>query len=326
MMLSRRLALGAAVATLAAPHAARAQSRRFKVGHNNSTDSVLHAAATGFDAALQAASGGRYGLEIVPNSALGSEAEMLKAVSEGTLDATIAPVGTTAALAREVGLLETPYLFRDAAQARGALDGALGQHCAALLRDKGLSVGAWCEVGFRHITANRPVRDPAALRGLKIRVPISEAIMESFRAMGAAADALPFPQLPEALRTGRFEAQENPVNIIVAAQLHRFQSHLSLTGHVYTPAALAMSTEVLEELPQADRAMVLAAMPAGAAASRQLADRMESAGLDQLRAAGMTVVTDVDGAAMRAATAPARERLSAVFGAESVRRMTGLVS
>lgn len=326
MRLSRRAAFGTAAMLFAAPRVARAQSRRFRLGHNNSTDSVLHAAAMGFDAALKAATDGRYGLEIVPNSALGSEAEMLKAVTEGTLDMTIAPVGTTAALVREVGLLETPYLFRDAAQARTALDGALGQHCSALLRDKGLVVGAWGEVGFRHITANRPIRDPSALRGLRIRVPLSEAIMESFRAMGAAAEALPFPQLPEALRTGRFEAQENPVNIIVAAQLQRFQSHLSLTGHVYTPAAMAVSNEVLEEVPAADRALILAAMPAGAVASRQLADRMESAGLDQLRASGMTVVTDVDGAAMRAATAPARERLSAVFGADSVRRMTGLVS
>lgn len=326
MLLSRRLVLAAGTAVLAAPRVARAQSRRFRLGHNNSTDSVLQAAATGFDAALKAASGGRYELEIVPNSALGTEAEMLKAVAEGTLDATVTPVGTTAALAKEVGLLETPYLFRDAAQARGALDGPLGQHCTALLREKGLSVGAWGEVGIRHITANRPIRNPTELRGLKIRVPLSEAIMESFRAMGAAADALPFPQLPEALRTGRFEAQENPVNIIVSGQLHRFQSHISLTGHVYTPSAMAMSTEVLEELPAADQAMMLAAMQAGAVASRQLADRMETTGLDLLRAAGMTVVTDIDGAAMRAATAPARERLSAVFGADSVRRMTGLVS
>ncbi len=326
MPASRRTALLTGLALLTTPHVARAQARRLRIGHNNSTDSVLQAAATGFDAALKAATGGRYELEIVPNSALGSEAEMLKAVAEGTLDMTIAPVGTTASLVKEVGLLETPFLFRDAAHARASLDGPLGRHCATLLGEKGITVGAWSEVGFRHVTANRPVRGPADLRGLKIRVPISEAIMESLRSMGAAADTLPFPQLPEALRTGRFEAQENPISIILAAQLNRHQSHLSLTGHVYTPAAIAISTEVLEELPAADRALLLAAAPAGAIASRVAGDAIERDGLERLRGAGMTIVTDVDHAALRQATGPARDRLAVVFGADSVRRITTLAA
>ena len=150
--------------------------------------------------------------------------------------------------------------------------------------------------------------------------------MESLRSMGAAADALPFPQLPEALRTGRFEAQENPISIILAAQLNRHQSHLSLTGHVYTPAAIAISTEVLEELPAADRALLLAAPPAGAIASRVAGDAIERDGLERLRGAGMTIVTDVDHAALRQATGPARDRLAVVFGADSVRRITTLAA
>jgi tripartite ATP-independent transporter DctP family solute receptor len=326
MHLRRRTVIAATLASLATPHVARASARQFRLGHNNSTDSVLHAAAVGFDRALRETSDGRLSLDILPNSALGSEAQMLQAVADGTLDATIAPTGTTAALVKDVGLLEMPYLFRDAGHARTALDGALGRHCAEALAGKGITVVAFSEVGIRHITANKPIRSIAELRGLKIRVPVSPAIMVSFRAMGAAADALAFPQLPEALRTGRFDAQENPVNIIVAARLNQFQSHLSLTGHVYTPAAIAVSNDVMEELTPADRALVLAAGQPGAAAARRLADRMEDEGLGLLRSAGMTVVTEIDQAGLRAAAAASRDQLAGEFGADAVRRIAALAA
>lgn len=327
MIVRRRSALALPLAILAAPHVAGAQAaRRLKLGHNNSVTSSLHAGAVRFAELLAAESSGRLQIEIVPNSALGTEAQMLKSVADGTLDLTLAPIGTTAALAKEVGLVETPYLFADAAAARTALDGPLGAHCAALLREKGIEALAWGEVGVRHVTANRPVRNPAELRGLKIRVPLSEVIMESFKAMGAAAEPLPFPQLPEALRTGRFEAQENPVGIIVAARLATVQSHLSLTGHVYTPFAFAASPEVLEELTQAQRDLVRAAARQGAVASREAAARGERDGLAELRTAGMTIVDNVDQAAFRLAASAAFTRLDQVFGAATTARMRQLAA
>lgn len=323
MSLPRR-PLVAGLALLAAPRLARAQARRFRLGHNNTVTSVIHAAAVGMDEALKAASGNRLSLEIMPNSTLGSEQQMADAVAAGTLDITIAPIGTLAPMAKEAGLVEMPFLFRDGAHARAALAGALGAHCAALLAPKGVVIGAWSEIGLRQITANRPVRSAADLRGLKIRVPLSEVIMESFRVMGAQADALPFPQLSEALRTGRFEAQENPIGVIVAGGLQAHQSHISLTNHVYTPGGITISADLMEELNAADRALLLAATRAGAGAASAFTDRSDAAGLNTLRAAGMTVVTDIDRDGLRAAAVPARDRLAQTYGADAVGRIVAL--
>lgn len=327
MTLSRRAVSALPAAILAMPAVVRAQgARRLKLGHNNTVTSPLHAGATRFAAVVGAQSGGALQVEIVPNSALGTEAQMLKSVADGTLDLTLAPVGTTATMVREVGLVETPYLFDGAPAARRALDGALGVHCSALLRDKGIEVLSWGEVGIRHVTANRPIRAPGDLRGLKIRVPLSDVIMESFRAMGAAAEALPFPQLAEALRTGRFEAQENPVGIILAARLSAVQSHLSLTGHVYTPFAFVASPEVLEELTPGQRDAVRAAAAQGAVASREAAEQAERDGLDQLRGAGMTIVSEVDRAGFRQAAGAAFLKLDQVFGAAATKRVRDLAA
>ena len=328
-MRRRRLLASALLApcALAAPRVARAAGpRRIKIGHNNTLGSVIHTTAEAFAAAVAEGTGGRVTVEIFPNSALGSEAQMLAAVADGSLDMTIAPVGVTSALDREAGLLETPYLFRDAAHARARLDGELGRHCAGLLAAKEVRVLAWGEVGVRHFTANKPITTPADLRGLRLRVPLSPPIVESFRAMGAAADGLPFPQLPEALRTGVFEAQENPINIIVTSNMQRFQSHLSLTGHIYTPTIVAISGDAWEELDAGDRTVFAAAAQRGAVAGRAQSDSSEAEGVAILRAAGMTVVTAIDRAAFQAALPAAIARLGAVYGPEAVARIQRLAA
>jgi len=175
-------------------------------------------------------------IEVHPDGELGSEVEMVKACASGALDLVFATSNVVAAQVPELGLLDAPFLFRDVGHAHATLDGSVGQEFVGLLRDKNLHLLAWGENGVRHVTAGKPVRGPSDLRGVRIRVPQSEVMLEGFRALGAAPETLPFPQLFEALRVGRFEAQENPVSTIVAAHFERVQSCLSMTGHVYSAA------------------------------------------------------------------------------------------
>lgn len=148
------------VRLLCPPHVARAQgaARHFRLGHNNSAGSATHTAALAMAAALDKSSNRRFLIDVSPNAALGTEVQMLKAVANGTLDLNVCPVGTAATLAKEVGLMETPYQFKDVDHARHSIDGPLGKHCEALLRPTGVAVLASSEIGLRHITAKRPIQ------------------------------------------------------------------------------------------------------------------------------------------------------------------------
>lgn len=321
-----RRSLLAAAPLLAMPWIARASTRRLRIAHVASTDSVLQAAAVGFDRALKRATSGRLALEVIPNGQAGGETALIAALRDQSLDMAVCFLGPLAALAREIALVEIPYLFPDSSHARAALDDELGRHCSSIVAAAGLHVLAWGELGQRHMTANRPIRTPADLRGLKLRVPLAELLLVSFRAMGADAASLPFAELPEALRSNRFEAQENPVNLVLAAKLFEVQSHLSLTGHMYAPLGLCIAPAVLRDLPETDRELLHAAAAAGAAASRAHAERLEFDGLQRLRRAGMTVVDDVDIGALRRVALDAQSALSQSFGADAVARIRGLAA
>lgn len=316
------LAMGASL--LGAKSATAAGFRRVvRIGVVNPSASALGQGCRAFaeavaatpvlDAALQ--------VEVHPNGELGGEVEMVKACAAGALDLVFATSNVVAAQVPELGLLDAPFLFRDVAHAHATLDGPIGQEFVGPLRDKSLNLLAWGENGTRHITAGKPIREPSDLSGLRIRVPQSEVMVEGFRALGAVPETLPFPQLFEALRIGRFEAQENPVATIVGLHLERVQRCLSMTGHVYSAAFLLASADLLEDLKDEQRAALLACARVGAQASREMAARGERDGVEQLRSAGMTIIENVDRSALAAAAAPALEAAARRLGPDRAERI-----
>jgi tripartite ATP-independent transporter DctP family solute receptor len=316
--------LAAIGGTVAAPALLRAASRRvIRIGTVNPAGSATGEACTAFAkaAAASPALAEAFQVEVHLNGELGGELEMTKACINGTLDLAVTATNVVANILPDLGLLDAPFLFRDAAHARAVLDGPIGAEYVDLLKPKDVRVLAWAENGLRHITANRPIRKPDDLHGLHIRVPQSDVMVDAFKALGTNPEPLPFPQLYEALRTGRFEAEENPVPTIVAAKFAQVQKCLNLTGHVYSAAVVIASPDLLDDLNDAQRGALIAAAKAGGAASRETGTSGEHDGIETLRAAGMIIVADVDRAALAAAAKPALDATAKRLGGDRASRI-----
>jgi tripartite ATP-independent transporter DctP family solute receptor len=308
---------------MAAPHVARAATRVIRFGHNNTDEShyargsAAFAAAVAADPALSAA----VRVEVHGNAELGDELSMLKGCAASTLDGMLCSNAVMGNLISDFGLLNAPFLFRDVQLARATLDGEIGDEFAKRAAAKAVHVMAWSENGLRHITSNQPIRSPADLHGLKIRVPQSSVMLGGFKALGADAAPLNFSLLREALRTGQFQAQENPIVVIEAAKLYELQKFLSLTGHVYDPAAFICSDDVMDDLTEAQRTALTACAKKGAAVTREASASAQKDGVARLTAKGMTVVDNVDIPAFRAAGRPYLESLSTSFDTILVKRL-----
>jgi tripartite ATP-independent transporter DctP family solute receptor len=324
----RRLLQGAssaAVVTLAAPWIARAAGlrRTVRIGTVNPLASATGQACQGFADAVAASPtlSSVLQVDVIAGGTLGGELEMTQACINGTLDLAVPATNVVSNIVPELGLLDAPFLFRDAIHARAVLDGPVGVEFTVLLKAKGANHLAWAENGLRHVTGNRAVRKPEDLHGLHIRVPQSQVMIDAFKALGANAEALPFPQLYDALRTGRFDAEENPVANIVAANFQQVQKFLSLTGHVYSAAFFIVSSDLLEDLEPAQRVALIEAARVGGKVSRDTASKGEQDGIVTLAQAGMTIVKDVDRAALAEAARPALDAVASRLGADRAARI-----
>jgi TRAP-type transport system periplasmic protein len=317
------LLAGAAIAFACcdAPISARAQTpKSLKLGYILSTDSQLGAGGTVFADEIAKRTHGRYRVEQYPNSALGGEVEMLKAVQLGTVDLAFITGAPLPNFMPDIGVFNIPFLFRDVAHAHAVLDGPIGQSYLVKFREKGLVALAWGENGMRHITNSKhEIRSPEDLKGLKLRLPQSDVMLAGFKALGADVKPLAFPQLYGALQSGQFDGQENPIATIQSSKFNQVQKYLTLTGHVYDPAILFMSIDDFDELLSADdqRSFIEAAKLAGDA-SRQFAAAAEAKGVTELSQAGMQVIKDVDRSKFAAEMASANLDFDRRFGSEII--------
>jgi TRAP-type C4-dicarboxylate transport system substrate-binding protein len=129
---------------------------------------------------------------------------------------------------------------------------------------------------------------------------------------------MPFPELFTALQQGTVDGQENPIPVILASKFSQVQKHLSLTGHVYSPAAIILSPAVWNKLSDADKKVFVAAAKKGATAQRKKVNDDEASGIAQLRSEGMQVIEKVNGESFRKAVVPAYANFAKEFGADKI--------
>jgi TRAP-type transport system periplasmic protein len=330
-MLARRTLLlaGAGLTTgLAAPaiRNAAAETQTLRMGYLFSTDSHHGAGVAVMADDVVKRTGGRIRIKQFPDAALGGDVEMLKGIQLGSIDlAFVSGMGLPSVLP-ETDVFHIPFLFRDATHAHAVFDGAVGEEFRKRLSAKGLVALAWGENGLRHITnSKRPIAAPDDLKGLKIRVPQSEVMVIGFKSLGVDAAMLSFPQLYDALQTGQFDGEENPIAVVRAAKFEKVQKFLSLTGHVYDPAMIVMSPDAYDELSAEDKVILAEAARLGGQASRKSAGEAEVSGVAALRTAGMQVLTDIDRSRFANALAAANPEFEKRFGRdliEQIRRVS----
>ncbi len=240
--------------SLATTRVSAQSAKTLKLGYILSRQSQLGAGGDVFAQEITKRTGGRYRIEQYPDSALGGEVEMLKAVQLGTVDAAFITGAPLPNFLPEIGVFNIPFLFRDANHAHAVLDSPIGQAYLAKFRSKDLVALAWGENGLRHLTNSRhEIRTPADLKGLKLRVPQSEVMLTGFKALGADVKPLAFPLLYGALQSGEFDGQENPIATILSAKFFQVQKYLTLSGHVYDPAVLFLSVDTFNDLSAEDK-------------------------------------------------------------------------
>jgi tripartite ATP-independent transporter DctP family solute receptor len=312
------LKTAAAAALLAATAGASAQTV-LKIGYATTKESHYGVGSTVFCDEIAKGTVNRYTCQQFPSSALGGEREMIEAVQLGTQDLVNTSTGPLGNFVPEVKIVDIPFLFRDYDHARKVMDGPIGQDLQKKMEAKGLINLAWTENGFRHMTnSKRAINQATDASGLKMRTMENKVHMDGYKTFGILPTPMPFPELFTALQQGTVDGQENPIPVILSSKFSQVQKHLSLTGHVYSPAALILAPAVWNKLSAADKAVFTEAAKKGAAAQRKKVNDDENNGIAQLEKEGMQVVKQVNGESFRKAVAPAYAGYAKEFGADKI--------
>lgn len=166
-----------------------------------------------------------------------------------------------------------PFLFSSNAQARAAMDGALGAFLARMIEERiNYRILGWFENGFRHISNRlRPIHLPADMTGMRIRVLPSEIQRRTFDLLGAVAMRMDLTEAIAMIKAGTLDAQENPLANTVTYGVHKFHKFHTLTSHFYISRPIFLNRTMLESWPDELKRAMGQAVADAVAYQRQLA-------------------------------------------------------
>ena len=192
----------------------------------------------------------------------------------------------------ELGFVDLPFLFADNAQARGAMDGALGEFLARKTEERvGYRILGWYENGFRHISNKlRPIHVPADMKGMKIRVLPSEIQRRTFELLGAEAMRMDLTEAIAMIKAGTLDAQENPLANTVTYGVHNFHKFHTLTSHFYISRPIFLHRASFEAWPADLQQAMQEAVTESVVFQRKLAEEEHAQSRKIIEDAGCEIV------------------------------------
>jgi len=254
-------------------------------------DDSIHAAATAFKYVLEKRSSGRFQVEIYPSGTLGKEIDMMEAVKNNVIQVHGASMAGLYRIFTPALLPFAPFVFRNEAIAVEVLDGPFGQKLLDAFTEKtGIKGLANMDLySYLAITNSvRPIRAPSDMVGLKFR-GMDTLQMTMFKALGASAIPVSWPETFTALQTGVVNGQTNPVSVISWAKLNEVQKYLTLTNSQYGIQWIVCNKQWYENLSPENKMIVRDAAKAAVTTSRGLNCLLEERSIGELKERGMNV-------------------------------------
>ena len=240
-------------------------------------------------------SGGRIKLKVYSGGQLGDEEAALEITIFGGIDVSRTSMAPLNSIVPETGVFSLPFLFRSTEHMRRVLDGPIGQEVLDTLKPHGLIGLAFYDAGARSMyNTRRPVRMPADMDGMKIRVMNSDIFVDMILALGGNATPMAFGQVYESLALGTIDGAENNWPSFEASRHFEVAPHYSVTQHVMVPEVVVMSRYRWERLSGEDQRLVRAAAVDSVPFMRELWDARVSASREAIIAAGVNIVDDID--------------------------------
>ena len=291
--------LAAGIAGVMIAGSAAAAEMTLKLGHLTNEKDPWHLASLKFADEVKELTKGRIEVQVYPNESLGKELDLINGMQLGTVDMTI----TGESLqnwAPMAALLAVPYAYKSLEHMDEVASGDVGKKIEAEIIEKAqIRPIAYFARGPRDLTSNRPIKTPADLNGLKLRVPNVPLFVDVWKTLGAQPTPMAFSEVFTSLQNGTIDAQENPLALINAANFNEVQKYVNKTEHVRSWIYLTISEITWKKLDASEQKAILQAAKDAQDYERKLFLENEQQLVGELKAKGMTFV-DVDNAAFAA--------------------------
>lgn len=256
----------------------------------------------GADQMMEAIKAADVGLsaKVYPAAQLGTTPQMIEQLVVGELEMAMGSPSDLGVWHQPLSVMTAAYAFKDYDGVQQFVESEIGQRLYdEVLKKAGVRViGTWL-YGTRHLTANKKIRTPGDMAGLKIRVPDAPIMLANLQAMGGSPTPMAFGEVYLGLQQGVIDAQENPLPTIQSMKFYEEQKYLMLTGHVVETTLIMVAEPFWQSLNDDQRSALQKAADEATGAVAACIQDEENTIVDRWKASNTIEVVDVDRDAFR---------------------------
>lgn len=255
------------------------------------------------------------------NSELGLEKDYFAYMNQGkAVDYAIVSPAHMSTFSKAAPFIDAPFLFRDLKHWNAVLDQDLLKPIAEEVAQKGeVMLIGYAGGGVRNIFANKPVKNLAELKGLKIRVQGAPIWSKTFGAIGMAPTVIAYNEIYNAIQNGVIQGGENEAAGVEAMKFNEVGPNINLTQHAITIRPICFSSKTYAKLPKDLQDAILKAGKEAGAYGREIESGEDQKKLDAMEKAGkLKQIPFADRAAMQKLVDPVMLAYAKEIGADGI--------
>ena len=278
------------------------------LGHTLAPDSHYQATSERMAELAKQKSNGEITINVFPQSQLGGEVKMIQAARSGVQDMLITAQAPLTNTIKEYSLFDIPYLFDSFEQGNKVMSGPVGQTFLDMLPEYKLVGLGFLSLMERNVFSAGPINSKADMEGKKLRVMQSPGYVETYRALGALPTPMAYGDVYLSLQQGVVDGGDTSPDQFVMDKFIEVSKYYNLTKVHYLPALLIISKAKWDKLSPEHQKIIQESATEALAHGRDYYKKSYADSIEQMKAAGVTVV-ETDLSTLKEASAPVVEAL-----------------
>ena len=258
---------------------------------------------------LEERTDGRICVEVFHSAQLGEEKDTIEQTQLGVIDLNRVSLGPFNNIIEETKVFSLPYIFRSVDHMHRVVDGEIGDEILAEFGNHDLVGLAYFDGGARSFyNSQKPIASMEDIAGMSFRVMQSDVFVDMVAALGGNATPMPYGEVYTSIQTGAIDGAENNWPSFESSGHYEVAGFYTLDEHLIVPEVLVMSQIAWDRLSAEDQALVRQAAKDAVPYMREQWQAREQASEEQVRAAGVEIVDNIDKTPFIEAMVPVYEK------------------
>jgi tripartite ATP-independent transporter DctP family solute receptor len=202
---------------------------------------------------------GEITVQVYHSRQLGDARDNVENVRNGSIAVTTLSVSNLSQVLPVLDVWSLPFIFKSDDHYWYVLNHPKSWEFMKQLEPKGIKTITWITSGARNFFTQKPIRTPADMKGMKIRVMASPVMINTMKAFGASGVPTAWGELYTALQTGVVDGAENNHPSLISMKFYEVSKYYTLDEHMRIPDLTIVSTKVFDRLTKAQQQAILQA-------------------------------------------------------------------